>query len=79
MGPQHRLEVYVGFDWTSIITYLEPFDGDMFTACFANCDFNENIFPPLGKRKMPSEEKHELSWCVSGLLHFDLHTSQSEN
>ena len=30
MGPQWRLEIYVGFDSPSIIRYLEPLTGDVF-------------------------------------------------
>ena len=48
MGPQRRLRIYVGYDSPSIIRYLEPSIGDVFTARFANCHFNENLFPPLG-------------------------------
>ena len=36
MGPQRRLGIYVGYDSPSIIRYLEPSTGDIFTARFAN-------------------------------------------
>lgn len=32
MGPQHRLGIYIGFDSPSIIRFLEPLTGDVFTA-----------------------------------------------
>ena len=48
MGPQRRLEIYVGFDSPSIIRYLEPLTDDVFTAHFTNCHFNESVFPSLG-------------------------------
>ena len=48
MGPQRRLGVYVGFDSPSIIRYLEPLTGDVFIAHFADCHFNESVFPSLG-------------------------------
>ncbi|KAL0549471.1 hypothetical protein IC582_013954 [Cucumis melo] len=48
MGPQRRLGIYVGFESPSIIRYLEPLTGDVFTAQFADCHFNETIFPTLG-------------------------------
>ena len=35
MGPQ-RLGIYVGFDSPSIIRYLEPLTGEVFTARFAD-------------------------------------------
>ena len=54
MGPQHRLGIYVGFDSPSIIRYLEPLTGDVFTARFNGCHFDETIFPPLrGEKLLP--------------------------
>jgi len=49
MGPQRRLGIYVGYESPSIIRYLEPKTGDVFTARFADCNFNEAIFPLLGE------------------------------
>ena len=51
MGHQRRLGIYVGFDSPSIIRYLEPFIGDVFAAHFADCHFNESVFPSLGGEK----------------------------
>ena len=51
MGSQRRLGIYVGFDSLSIIRYLELLTGDIFTACFVDCHFNEKVFPPLGGEK----------------------------
>ena len=48
MGPQRRLGIYVGFESPSIIKYLEPQTGDIFTARFADCHFEEIVFPALG-------------------------------
>ena len=42
MGSQIRLGIYVGYDSLSIIRYLEPSTGDVFTARFVDCHFNEN-------------------------------------
>ena len=54
MGPKRRLGIYVGFDSPSIIRYLEPFIEDVFTTRFANCHFNESVFPPLeGEKSVP--------------------------
>ena len=44
MGPQCRLGIYVGFNSPSIIRFLEPTTGDLFTARFADCHFNETMF-----------------------------------
>ena len=48
MGPQRRIGIYVGLDLSSIIKYLEPMTGDVFRARFADCHFNETVFPQLG-------------------------------
>ena len=57
MGPQRRLGIYVGFDSPSIISYLEPLTGDVFIAHFADCHFNESVFPSLGREKsIPKEQ-----------------------
>ena len=56
MGPQHGLEIYVGFDLSSIIRYLEPLTGDVFRARFTDCHFNGIVFPSLGGEKLIPEE-----------------------
>ena len=47
MGAQRRLGIYVGYDSLSIIKYLEPSTGDLFTARFANYHLDESLFPTL--------------------------------
>ena len=79
MGPQRHLGIYVGLNSPSIIRYLEPLTGDIFTARFADCHFDEKNFPSLGKGKTSPEEKHEFSWKVHSLIHLDPYTSQCEN
>ena len=79
MGPQRRLGIYVGFDSPSIIRYLEPLTGDVFTTRFADCHFDETNFPPLGERKKVHEVRHDPQWKVTYLSHLDPRTSQSEN
>lgn len=76
MGPQRRLGIYVGFETPSIIRYLEPLTGDVFTARFADCQFNEVVFPTLGKRE--KEGKRDISWNEPSLLHLDPYTKQCE-
>jgi len=51
MGPQRRLGIYVGFESPSIIKYLEPLMGDLFTARFVDCQFDETVLPALGGEK----------------------------
>jgi hypothetical protein len=48
MGPHRRLGIYVGYESSSIIKYLEPKTGDLFTARFDGCHFDESNFPILG-------------------------------
>ena len=76
MGPQRRLGIYVGFESPSIIRYLEPKTGDVFTGRFADCHFNEAIFPALGGEKKQLEK--EITWSEPSLLHLDPHTRQCE-
>jgi hypothetical protein len=39
----------VGYHSPSIIKYLEPLNGDLFTAQYVDCIFNEDHFPVLGE------------------------------
>ena len=52
--------IYVGFETPSIIRYLEPLTGDVFTSRFADCQFNEVVFPKLGEKE--KEGKKDISW-----------------
>jgi hypothetical protein len=56
ISPQRRLRIYIGFHSPSIIKYLEPLTGDIFIAHFANCQFDETIFPILGGEKEKLEK-----------------------
>ena len=57
MGPQRRLGIYVGYKSPSIISYLEPQIGDVFTAHFADYHFNEVIFSALVVEKKQLEKE----------------------
>ena len=78
MGSQCRLGIYVGFQSSSIIKYLEPLKGEVFTTHFANCHFDETVFPPLGGEKPIPEEWQKITWNESSLSHLDPPTKQSE-
>ena len=78
MGPQQRLGIYVGFDSSSIIRYLEPLTDDVFKVCFTDCHFNESVFPSLGIEKSIPEERREISWKASTMTHLDPCTNQYE-
>ena len=75
MGPQWRIEIYVGFDSSSIIRYLEPLTDDVFIACFADCHFNENNFPSLRREKSIPQEWQEITWNTSTMSHLNPHIS----
>ncbi|KAJ9560562.1 hypothetical protein OSB04_005722 [Centaurea solstitialis] len=76
MGPQRRVGIYVGFNSASIIKYLEPMTGDLFTARFADCHFDEAMFPTLvGESKMLV---NDIVWKNSSLTHLDHPTKQRE-
>jgi hypothetical protein len=78
MGPQRRLGIYIGFDFLSIIRYLEPLTGDIFKARFEDYHFDENIFLSLGKEKLLPEARQEITCNNSTLSHFDPRTNQCE-
>ncbi|CAL9012492.1 unnamed protein product [Prunus brigantina] len=80
--------IFLIFDSSSIIRYLEPLTGDIFTARFADCHFDETIFPLLGgeksihkeeQGKLVPEERRELSWDVPTLSHLNPCTAKCEN
>ncbi|KAK6141890.1 hypothetical protein DH2020_024368 [Rehmannia glutinosa] len=82
MGPQRRLGIYVGFDSLSIIRYLEPITGDLFTARFADCHFDETTFPSMGRDKDILDKQkpvESISWNEQSLSHLDPHTSECES
>ncbi|XP_057248922.1 uncharacterized protein LOC130590486 [Beta vulgaris subsp. vulgaris] len=77
MGPQRRLGIYVGFESPSIIRYLEPLTGDLFTARFADCHFDETIFPTLGGDKA-GPCWNEISWNAKNLSYIDQRSNMCE-
>ncbi|KAM1418750.1 hypothetical protein ACFXTO_022373 [Malus domestica] len=72
--------IYVGYDSPLIVRYLEPLTGDLFTARFTNCHFDETIFTSLGGDKHANVlvERRELSWYAPTRSHLDPCTAQSE-
>jgi hypothetical protein len=48
MGPHRKMSIYVGYHSPSIIKYLEPMTGHLFTAQYVDCIFNEDHFSALG-------------------------------
>jgi hypothetical protein len=66
MGPQRRLRIYIGFHSPSIIKYLEPLTEDIFIARFADCQFDEIIFPILGGEKKTGKTSNLK--CIINIL-----------
>ena len=66
------------FNSPSIIYYLEPLTGDVFTVRFADCHFDENVFLPLERGNSIPKEWQDITWYVSSLSHLDPHTRQCE-
>ncbi len=77
MGPQRRLGIYMGFDSPSIIKYLEPMTGDLFTARYLDCHFDETKFPALGGEEKEIIKK-EIAWNTTSLSYLDPRTNESE-
>ena len=77
MGPQRRLGIYVGFNSPSIIKYLEPLTGDVFTARFADCQFDETMFPILGGENKKLD-KQDVTWNASQISFLDPRSGQCE-
>jgi hypothetical protein len=56
MCLHRKLGIYVGYQSPSIIKYLEPLTGDLFTARYADCIFSEDHFPALGGAIIPHKQ-----------------------
>ena len=80
MGPQRKMGIYVGYDSPSIVRYLEPLTGDLFTVRFADCHFDETVFPSLWGDKHANVpiERRKMLWYAPTMSHLDPCTAQSE-
>lgn len=79
MGPHRKVGVYVGYESPSIIYYLEPKIGDLFTARYADCIFDEEHFPALGGGKyLDSKECREIEWNSSSIHTLDPRSPDAE-
>jgi hypothetical protein len=77
MGPHRKLEIYVGYSSPSIIKYLEPLTGDLFTTQFADSIFNEDHFPVLGG-ELYEKECQEIDWNAEGISFSDPRTTEAK-
>jgi hypothetical protein len=78
MDPHMKLGIYVGYKSLSIIKYLEPLIGDLFTACHADCIFNEDHFPALGGDIKYQKECPKIDWNAQGISSSDPCTQETE-
>jgi hypothetical protein len=51
--------------------------GDLHMARYADCVFDEDHFPALGRERLP-EECREIEWNAIGMQSLDPRTSESE-
>jgi hypothetical protein len=61
MDPHRKMGIYVGYHSLSIIKYLELITGDLFTTWYADCIFNEDHFPTLGREFQNNSECQEIN------------------
>jgi len=78
MGPHRKLGIYVGYQSPSIIKYLEPLTGDLFTARYADCIFNEDHFSALEGDYKYQNECQEINWDAQGIFSSDPRTQETE-
>jgi len=78
MGPHRKLGIHVGYQSPSIIKYLEPLTGDLFTAWNADCIFNEDHFLTLGGDFKYQSECQEINWNAQGISCSDPRTQETE-
>jgi hypothetical protein len=78
MGSHRRMGIYVRFQSPSILKYLEPLIGDLFTIRFVDCIFNRDYFTALGRDNKFINDGQEINWDDKSILSFDPHTKETE-
>jgi hypothetical protein len=78
MGPHIKMGIYMGYLSPSIIKYLEPMTGDLFTARFADCIFNDDHFLTLGGEFNYNSEYQEINWDDKSIISSDSCTQETE-
>jgi hypothetical protein len=61
-----------------IIKYLEPLTGDLFIAWYADCIFNDDHFPALGRDYKYHFKCQEINWDDKSILSSDPRTKETE-
>jgi len=52
------------YESPSIIKYIEPIIGDLFTIRFAYYHFHKSIFPTLGGESEQLVKKNDWNYCI---------------
>lgn len=80
MGPQRQKGIYIGYDSTSIIRFLEPATTHVFMVRYMDYQFCEEIFPPLQTMKNLVALAHqlELKWQMQNIFTNDPRTRQAD-
>jgi hypothetical protein len=68
----------VGCHSPSIIKYLKPLIGGLFTFRYVECIFNENHFPTLGGEYKYHSECQEINWDDKSIIFLDPHIKETE-
>jgi hypothetical protein len=68
----------VRYQSSSIIKYLEPLTGDLFTARYTDCIFDEDHFPSLGGDIIPHKQCQKIKWDAIVISNNDPRTLESE-
>jgi hypothetical protein len=78
MGPHRRLGISVGYQSLSILKYPKPLMGDLFTARFANCIFNEDHILALKGDNKFIDDGREIVWDEKNILSSNPCTKETE-
>jgi hypothetical protein len=79
MGSHRKLGIYVGYETPSIVKYLEPKPGDLFTARYDDSIFDEEHFLALGGGLyLNNKQCREIEWSSSSIQSLDPHTKDTE-
>jgi hypothetical protein len=78
MGPHRKMGIYVGYHSPSIIKYLKPMTRDLFMAWYADCIFNEDHFPTLGREFQNNSKCQKINWDNKSMISLDPRTQETE-
>jgi hypothetical protein len=66
------------FQSPSITKYMEPLTGDLFTARFADCIFNEDYFPALGGYNKFIDDGQKIIWDDKTIISSDPYKKETD-